>query len=205
MLLHLIKKYFNPNHILDIGGHVGEFYNLAKSFFPHAGFFIIEGNSACEQHIKQLNVPYVIKVVGKEKTKAVFYKTSENLESTGNSLYKEITPHFQDEVLIKEEVTQYTIDTIFREANFDLIKIDTQGSELDILRGGERICKSCKGILLEVSLLKYNEGAPLYSEVVDFMDSYGFLEKETLGEFKTTTEYGLTVHQKDILFINKNL
>lgn len=205
MHLHLIKKYFNPNHILDVGGHTGEFYNLAKLFFPHAGFFIIEGNSSCEHHIKQLNVPYTIKVVGKEKTKTIFYKTTQNLECTGNSIYREITPHFNDEVLIKEEVNQYTIDTIFKEANFDFVKIDTQGSELDILKGGERICKPCKGILLEVSLLKYNEGAPLYSEVVEFMDSYGFLEKETIGEFKTTTEYGLTVHQKDILFINKNL
>ena len=204
MNLSLITKYFTPTHILDVGGHTGEFYKLAKYYFPRADFFIIKGNTTCEQHIKELGIPYIIKVVGKEKKETIFYKTKQDPRSTGQSLYREITPHYSDEFLIEEKVQQHTIDTIFKEANFDFIKMDTQGSELDILEGGKRICKQAKGILLEVSIEKYNEGAPLYNEVVNFMEDYGFTEKETLCEFYTTTEYGLKVHQKDILFVNKN-
>lgn len=199
-----ILKYFTPTHILDVGGHTGDFCKQAKYYFPRADFFIIEGNPICEQYIKELGIPYTIKIVGKEKKETIFYKTKKNPRSSGHSLYKEITPDYGDEFLIEEKVKQYTIDTIFEVANFDLIKIDTQGSELDILEGGQRICKQAKGILLEVSIEKYNEGAPLYNEVVDFMENFGFLEKDTLYEFYTTTEYGLKVHQKDILFVNKD-
>jgi FkbM family methyltransferase len=205
MNLNLIKKYFVPDHVLDIGGHTGEFCQLVLNYFPKASIFIVEGNKECEPYLQKLNVPYLIKVLGKEKKETIFYKTTDNKISTGNSLYKEITPHFSEKNTIKEIVKQDTIDTTFKEANFDLIKIDTQGSELDILEGGKRICQKAKGILLEVSILKYNEGSPLYKEVKEYMKSYGFIEKEVLAEFHTTTNYNLEVHQKDILFVNKNL
>jgi FkbM family methyltransferase len=205
MHLNLIQKYFNPEHILDIGGHTGEFFSLAKQFFPYADIFVVEGNKDCEPYLKELNTPYLIRLLGSEKKKTVFYKNKQDLISTGNSIYREVTPHFSDENLIKEEIQQYTIDTTFKEADFDLIKLDTQGSEIDILKGGKRIAKKAKGILMEVSVEKYNEGSPLYNEIVDFMDRYGFLEKETLAEYESVTEYNLKVHQKDILFINKNL
>jgi hypothetical protein len=59
--------------------------------------------------------------------------------------------------------------------------------------------------MLQYSLLKYNEGSPLYPEVVEYMNNYRFEEAETLAELHTITEYDLEIHQKDILFINKNI
>lgn len=204
MKLNLITKYFVPSHILDIGVHQGQFYSLAKHFFPHASFFLIEGNKSCEPFVKNLNQPYLMRVMGKESGKGVFYKTKENPACSGESLYRELTPHFNEENLIKEVVDIYTIDTTFKEANFDLIKIDTQGSELDILTGGCRIAKQAKGILLEVSVVPFNEGAPLYEEVVAFMDNYGFVKKEILDEKEITCNFNLKIHQQDIFFVNKN-
>jgi FkbM family methyltransferase len=209
MNLPLITKYFTPNVILDIGGHTGEFYGLAKSVFPNAYVFIIEGNKDCEPYLKRLGVRYLIRLLGKENTKTIFYKTKSDPICTGNSLYREITPHFKGEQALEEEIELRTLDTTFKEETcFDLIKIDTQGAELDILRGGAKIAKKAKGILLEVSYVKYNEGAPLYDEVVKFMDEYGFVEKEILSEVYWSNDgYGemMTCSQKDVLFINKNI
>lgn len=205
MNLNLITKYFTPTHILDIGVHQGQFFSLAKHYFPNSSFFLIEGNKSCEPLIKPLNQPYLIRVLGKERGKAIFYKTKQNPTCSGESLYKELTPHFNNENLLEEIVDVYTIDTTFKEANFDLIKIDTQGSELDILAGGPRIAKQAKGILLEVSIEPFNEGAPLYKDVVSFMDNYGFVQREILDEKQITTEFNLKVHQQDILFVNKFL
>jgi len=209
MNLPVISKYFTPKTILDIGGHTGEFYGLAKSTFPDSYIFIIEGNKDCEPYLKKLGTQYLIRLLGKENTKTIFYKTKTDPISTGNSIYKEITPHFKGEQVIEEEVELRTIDSTFKEETyFDLIKIDTQGAELDILRGGSKIAKKAKGILLEVSYAKYNEGAPLYNEVVKFMDEYGFVEKEILSEIYWSNDgYGemMTCSQKDILFINKNI
>jgi len=55
-------------------------------------------------------------------------------------------------------------------------------------------------MLLEVSLTQYNEGAPLYDDVISFMDNIGFTLKEVLDN-----SYNHGSHQQDILFINKNL
>jgi hypothetical protein len=49
--------------------------------------------------------------------------------------------------------------------------MDVQGAELDIIRGGIKLCKKAKGILLEVALKEYNQNSPLYDEVVDYMKS----------------------------------
>lgn len=205
MNLSLISKYFTPDTILDIGGHIGEFFSVAKNAFPQAYVFVIEGNKECEPYLKNLNTRYLIKLLGKEKKKTIFYKTAADLLCTGNSIYKEITPHFNNEQLIEEEVELHTIDSIFKEETyFDLIKIDTQGSELDILTGGEKVAKKAKGILLEVSYTKYNEGAPLYDDVVKYMDEYGFVEKETLDEVSWSRD-GIDFLQRDLLFVNKNI
>jgi len=204
MNLQILNKYFIPTSILDIGVHQAQFYSIAKNFFPNASFFLIEGNTSCEPLIKTLNVPFLIKVLGKENKKGIFYKTKESQASSGESLYREITPHFSDEKLIKEDIDIFTLDSLLSDKTFDLIKIDTQGSELDILAGGMNLAKKSKGIILEVSVKKYNEGAPLYDEVVQFMHDNGFIEKECLDEKNIVTNYNLEIHQKDILFINKN-
>jgi FkbM family methyltransferase len=205
MDLSKIAQYFTPNTILDIGAHKGEFHQIAKTFFPNSYIFSIEGNKRCEPYLQQICDSYLIRYLGKERTRATLFKTTDDLTCTGDSIYKEVTLHYSGEKSLTEEIELRTIDDTFQEVtNFDLIKLDTQGSELDILTGGPKLAKKAKGILMEVSLTVYNEGAPLYKDVVKFMDDYGFIEKETLDEISWTRD-GLTLLQRDILFINKNL
>jgi len=204
MNLSLVSKYFTPSTILDVGGHVGEFFSLAKQTFPNSSVFIIEGNKDCEPYLKKLNTRYLIKLLGKENKKSVFYKTNTDPLCTGNSIYREVTDHFDKNYLIEEECQLHTIDSIFQEiTKFDLIKLDTQGSELDILEGGSKIAKKARGILLEVSFTKYNHGSPLYNDVVKFMDDFGFIEREYLDQ-NCWYKNGLSFLQRDILFVNKN-
>jgi hypothetical protein len=110
-----------------------------------------------------------------------------------------MTQHFSDEEIHITEEEIINLDSIFTNDDvFDFIKIDTQGSELDILRGGENICKKSKAILLEVSILPYNNGAPLYEEVIKFMEDYGYKPVDVIG----TNRYpDGTIFQHDILFL----
>jgi FkbM family methyltransferase len=205
MNLPAVKKYFTPHTILDIGGHTGDFFRLAKQIFPGSYVFVIEGNKNCEPYIKALKTRYLITFLGEKNTKKIYYRTKDDPFCTGNSMYREVTPAFNGDRAIEDEVEVRTIDSIFKEETFfDFIKLDTQGSELDILRGGPKIAKKAKGILMEVSFEKYNEGAPLYDEVVKFMDEYGFVEKDAICETYWSNEK-MTCSQKDILFINKNI
>ena len=66
-----------------------------------------------------------------------------------------------------EKRTTYTLDELYDgyTATFDLVKLDTQGSEIDILNGGSHMIKNTTAIIVEVSHVEYNENAPLVDEV----------------------------------------
>ncbi len=200
MNLELVKKYFSPSSILDVGAHVGEFYSLAKSVFPDAKIVSVEAEPSCSTELLNVNPNSIIALLAKDNAIYNWYKTTENSICTGNSIYREISDHFSDEKLIVEERIGIKLSDLFKPNQFDLIKLDTQGSELDILQGGLDICKSAKGIIIETSINKYNDGAPLYVQVVVFMNSIGFEQKEEIDVF----HYG-SIFQKDILFIRKGL
>jgi len=200
MNLELVKNYFSPSSILDIGAHVGEFYSLAKSVFPDAKIVSVEAEPSCSTELLNVNPNSIIALLAKDNAIYNWYKTTENSICTGNSIYREISDHFSNEKLIVEERIGIKLSDLFKPNQFDLIKLDTQGSELDIIQGGLDICKTAKGIIIETSINKYNDGAPLYVQVVVFMNSIGFEQKEEIDVF----HYG-NIFQKDILFIKKGL
>lgn len=197
MILSKITKHFYPDRILDIGANVGQFHLLAKQQFPSSFIFSIEASRECEASLKAITDNYYIGMLAKDSSEYQFYKRKGDPTSTGNSFYKELTHFYSDDQLDIVNEKGIMLDELFeKESEFDLIKIDTQGSELDIITGGIDLCKKAKGILLEVSLTQYNEGAPLYGDVVKFMKEVGFTPVEVLDESRN---HG--AHQQDILFI----
>jgi FkbM family methyltransferase len=54
------------------------------------------------------------------------------------------------------------------------IKLDTQGSELDILRGGVDVLKNCVGCEVEVEFSAIYKEQPLFHDVDRFMKAQGF-------------------------------
>lgn len=201
MNLYNVNKYFHPYRILDIGANIGQFHKIAKQIYPSSFVFSIEASEDCESALKQLTNNYYIGLLAKDNKQYQFYSRKGDSTCTGNSIYRELTEFYSDEHLDVIKKTGIQLDDLFEEdSEFDLIKIDTQGSELDIIEGGISLCKKAKGILLEVSLTQYNENAPLYDEVLEFMKNLGFLPVDILDESRN---HG--AHQQDILFIKNKL
>jgi FkbM family methyltransferase len=197
MQLYKIKNYFYPYRILDIGANIGQFHQLSKQTFPDSYIFSIEASNECEEYLKQITDQYYIGLLAKDNIDYDFYSRKSTGIGTGNSIYRELTSFYSDEQVKIIKKQGIKLDDLFEaDSEFDLIKIDTQGSELDIIAGGINLCKKAKGILLEVSLTQYNENSPLYDEVIKFMDDFGFKKVEILDE-------NFIVNQQDILFIKK--
>jgi FkbM family methyltransferase len=57
----------------------------------------------------------------------------------------------------------------------DYIKIDTQGSELDILKGGVSILKTTRFLEVEVEFNRIYEKQPIFSDVDKFLREQGFV------------------------------
>ena len=122
---------------------------------------------------------------------------------TGNSIYKENSTFYDDDKIIVVQKQTKTLPQILNDKLFDLIKIDVQGSELDIIKGGLDIIKLSKGVLMEVSLVEFNQGAPRKQEVVDFMKDIGFESVEIIANINHPVFH--TLIQEDVLFLNKNI
>ncbi len=60
-------------------------------------------------------------------------------------------------------------------AAVDYIKLDTQGSELEILQGGKAILRSVRCVEVEIEFNHIYQGQPLFSEVDSFLRGQGFV------------------------------
>ena len=202
MNLQLITPYFTPQRVLDIGANIGEWYSLCRNNFPESYIFSIEANDGCEGLLKAANPNSIIALLAKDEKMYDFYTKTDASTATGNSIYRELTPYYNDEstnLIIKKQGV--ILDKLFPDETFDLIKMDIQGAELDVISGGINLCKKAKGILLEVALKEYNLNSPLHDEVVEYMESIGFIKKETLSDLA----YNGEIYHQDILFINENI
>ena len=197
MDFNLVKKYIsNPTDILDIGANTGGFFRSIKQVWPNANVLSIEANLYCEPTLKQVNPNYMMCVLDSEPRYRAFFLNRDCLLSTGSSLYKELTPHFNFDSTKCVKAKTETLDNILPYHKFDIVKLDTQGSELDIMIGGKKLMKRCKAAIIEVSHKPYNLNAPLSHTIVNYMLDNNFLLKETLATNSAT-------HQSDYLFINE--
>ena len=157
---------------LDIGANVGNFSMFMRRTFPEMEILMLEANLFCDKALEATGIPYEIVCLSNEEKEVKFYYEDTNFHGTGASYYLEKTPHYskQQHSLLKTRM----LDDVVGDRSFDFIKMDTQGSELDILRGGTKTVAKAKYVLLELSLVEYNENAPLKAEVMEYMKSIGF-------------------------------
>ena len=70
-----------------------------------------------------------------------------------------------------------TLDKVIDNNNWplpDLIKMDVQGSELDILEGGKKILSQAKYLIVELQHIEYNDNAPLFEESIATIEKSGW-------------------------------
>jgi len=194
-------RYTNPRRVLDIGAHIGQFSQQVKRFNPEADIIMVEANPNCEPYLNKLDIPYQMIALSKEKGEAELFVEKVNEIGTGASLYRENTEYYADDKFDTVRVHLDSLDNLdyFEDQFIDLVKLDVQGAEYDILEGGRKTITRSGHVLIEVSLLEYNLGAPQIEAVVNKMKEYGFMIEDIL-DYQRSSENIL--FQLDILFKN---
>ena len=196
----------DPTAILDIGAHSGQFYGWVKRVWPNSFIWMVEANPLHERTLENLirfsGDAYLIAALGDEEREVTFYTRSDKPHTEGNSYYKENNYWDIPQLVQESKMTLQKLDNLFEDDSvFDIIKVDTQGSEIDILKGGKDLVSKAQAIILEVSFIPYNDGAPDSQETIEYMNEIGFEERMSVGEHYD----GDTIIQKDLLFTNKEL
>ncbi len=171
-LVNLKNIGFEPKVIYDIGSNVLHWSSIAKIIWPDAEIILFEAYPLLEILYGDYN--YHIGCLSDSNNKIVkFYHNECN--PGGNSYYKENSKYFTDNKYI--EMKTSTLDSVVKQKNFplpDLVKIDVQGSEIDILRGGVDTIGNAKRLILELQSVEYNKGAKLATESLPIIESMGW-------------------------------
>jgi FkbM family methyltransferase len=199
-IANLRRNGFAPRSVVDGGAYVGAWTQAVQPIFPDARFLMIEANPEKAQILAGVvnrssgNVAFTISLLGARQQPSVpFY-----LMETGSS----VLPELSDFPRRPTTLSMNTIDNVAAEAALEgpiFLKLDVQGYELDVLRGGQEVLRKSEVVLLEVSLLEYNAGGPLFAEVIDFMRRRSFVPYDICGLLRRSSDR--VASQADVIFV----
>ena len=189
---------FSPRSIIDVGAYQGGWSEMARSIWPDSSIVMVEPNAAKEPNVRtvarKIGARLVETLLGAEDGQEVDF----NVMASGSSVMSERSPLART----VERRKLATLDTVIGQTEAPaLLKIDAQGYELEILKGARLLLKDVEGVLLEVSIIEINEGAPLLHDVVLFMKNAGFLAYDILEIHRRPLDRAL--NQIDIIFVRE--
>lgn len=182
-------KYFidlyKINLVFDIGANTGQFAKSIRRYDYKDQIISIE---PLQREFKILNIHFR----EDKKFKSYNYalgcenkKTNINVaeNSVSSSLYEPNLQHYnvdkRSQTLDKEKIELIKLDDLIKLKKIDIfkntmLKIDTQGSEMNILLGANNFLKSVKIILLELSFKDLYNINNSYIDILDFLDKKNF-------------------------------
>jgi FkbM family methyltransferase len=202
-LRDLAGQGYAPRALLDVGAHVGSFSRAFSGIFPGCTPVLIEPNPHCASALQALPFEWHAFAASNEDGEAELHLTKEWLQSTGASIYRENTHFFRDDVVLKTSVPKRRLDDVFPGRRFDVVKIDTQGAELDVLRGGRALIAQADFVLIEVSLVNYNAGGAKAEDVFAELEEMNFSCAGALEFHRLKGVGDGNLLQIDFLFENK--
>ena len=202
-----ISKFYNQvvadKIVFDVGVNQGQTIKKILQFFPNSKIYGFEPSKICFENALSNKFPSNVQIenaaIGNEKT---ILKFNEYSWSAMNSF---LTRAFgQAKIIDTYDVNVDTLDSFCKE-NFiekiNLLKSDTEGFELNVLKGAEGLLNSNKihFILIEMFFIEHFKGQAEVGEIFSFLKSKNF----TLVKFYDfdITKDGL-ISRGDALFIN---
>ena len=175
----------HSTNVIDVGARVAGIESNWWRLEGLAGYFGFEPDAAecarlnASRHGRETYVPLAL---GAQRGERAFFVTQ---KPACSSLYP------PDEAVIARypslrgvtqtgqvNVTVVPLDDWWQESgrpDVSFIKLDTQGSELDILRGAGSVISRCVGCEVEVEFSPIYKGQPLFPDVDRFMKEHGFM------------------------------
>ena len=209
-----IIKYLEIDCLLDVGANIGQYASLVRSLGYEGQIFSFEPLSSAHRILKEKSIHDNFWTVY-DRCGIGDHNKVEAINISGNSYsssflamldnHKKAEPN--SKYLGQEEVKIHTLDSIFKNFNSGykriFLKIDTQGYEMNVLKGVEKNIHKIYAVQLELSILPLYDNSHLYQDFFDYFIKRGF-ECWNLQSGFRNPETGRLL-QFDGLFVNKNL
>lgn len=173
----------DPETVFDIGANSGRYTATAAYIFPRAKIYSFEPLRECYEEIlkfqeKFKNIIAVNSAISEIDGKISFYKNDFSPASSYKKTLdrnKDEFPWTDKEVII--EVNSQKMDSFLKNKQIAgpiFMKIDVQGSELDVLKSASQCLKSVDVVMLEVSVANLYEGMSTFDDVYQYLKKNGF-------------------------------
>ncbi len=178
-----VLKRFGIETVLDIGANDGQFAAYIRSLIPTASIYSFEPledaftglqkRMAGDASFKAFNI-----ALGEKAGSATIHRSSFSPSSSllpFSAALKEIYPKAAGST--KETISVQRLDDVASRLSLKggiLIKIDVQGYEDRVIKGGRYTFAKASVVLVETSFLALYEGQPLFGDIHDLLVSLGF-------------------------------
>ena len=193
---------FDPAVAIDVGAYVGEWTRSFKQVFPHSQVLMIEPQESkmailAKVAAESRNVELRPALLGARAEANVGFCESETASSVLTESENRRPPTTYLPMTTLDAITE---GSPFARPNF--IKLDVQGYEIEVLRGGVRALESAEAVLMEVNLLGLHEGVPLFHESAGYMGKHGFQVYDLCSLIHRP--YDGALWQADVIFVRNS-
>lgn len=163
--------------IVDVGANIGQFAYMANVAWPRLPIHSFEPDP--RSHARLADTFRRFGLAGATFAKAVAASEGTvELHVQPDSANSSLLARHRDVAVERITVPCTTLDREFGSAftrRSVLLKVDTQGSELDVLRGASALLHHCAAVLLEASVTPAYEGGVPLPELMQHMGASGFV------------------------------
>ena len=214
-ILKNILREAGVSIVLDVGANKGQFGDLVFGAGFRGTLISFEAvpsvHEVLMEHAKSRNPSWVIapcSAIGSKRGRI-------EINIAGNSVSSSVLPmnnaHLvaapQSKYVGKETVDLERLDELatrfLPSVGEVLLKVDTQGYELEVLKGAAGLLSRVSAMQLELSLTPLYDGAPTFTEMFSFVESIGYELFSLVPSFWDTRSGRL--FQVDAFFIRANL
>ena len=227
---NLLKSLIRPHDcFIDIGANIGHISISLKKYLPSIQCFAIEAHpetfKVLNNNIKlnKLNIRTINCAVGEENNKTIKFQDS-NSDDSNSVISGRMLEDNNENLYIVDNTNELTIevrtlDSLINEFsilnNIRLIKLDTEGYELFVLKGGKKVLEKTEIIYFEYwdkLTKKYNY---TNKEIFSFLKNLGFdvyevsenavIKDFDIKSFRLVTNETSFDKNQNLLAINKRL
>ena len=200
-------KQYNLNTIIDIGANEGQFANKILSIFPNIEVHCFEPLKDAYQELQrnfknQQNVHLYNCGLGESNSEKEIFK---NEYSPSSSLLPMLDLHkvnFDYAVdVVPERITIRKLDEVMEDKVKRplLVKIDVQGYEMFVLKGGQSVIKQADVVIIETSFYPLYSGQPLFEDIYDYFKNAGYKYVGNIEQLLVPVDFKIL--QADAIFV----